>query len=379
VPIGDPGATRSRRGIGRALSRAALVAVIVYAALLAWTFLVPPRYTPHTAPLPDSFAAFLAQRLAVSAAFGVRPGSEERLVRHAPGRTREVVLYLHGFGASRGEGEWFADRVAAARGANLYYLRLPGHGTDADDHAAHDFGEYLDTAEEAFQMTSRLGDRVILVGTSTGGLLATWLAARHPDRVRAVILASPLYAFRDPMSVLITVPGGMTLIHALYGRTRDTRSADPEHRDLPGWERIWTLDQRYDALPHLDRLRRYAARPAFYDRVSAPTLLFYFYRDARHQDPTASVPAMRAAFARYGREAKRSPLDRMVAVADGAHVLLCGYVRTDKTLILRESLAFLDRAAAAEGDSERTAGPGRVTPRLASGRDVPLRAGRRRA
>jgi len=117
------------------------------------------------------------------------------------------VLYLHGFGASRGEGEWVADRVAAARGANLYYVRLPGHGTNPDDHASHGFEEYLDTAEDAFRMTETLGDRVILMGTSTGGLIATWLAARHPERVRALVLASPLYGFRDPMSALLTMPG----------------------------------------------------------------------------------------------------------------------------------------------------------------------------
>lgn len=322
--------------------------VVAFAALTAYAFLVPPAYVYPAGALPDSFETFLRQRLAASVAAGARPGTEERLVRNAPGRTREVVLYLHGFGASRGEGEYVADRVAAARGANLYYVRLPGHGTDADDHAAHGFSEYLDTAEDAFRMTERLGDRVILMGTSTGGLLATWLASRHPERVQAVVLASPVFAFRDPMSVLLTVPGGMTLIHGLYGSMRDTRGADLEHRNQPGRERVWTLDQRYDALAHLDRLRRVAARPAVYRRVSSPTLLLFYERDAQHLDPTASVPAMRAAFAEFGLDSRRSPLDREVAVADGAHVLLSEYVRTDKTLILAETLAFLDRAAAAD-------------------------------
>ena len=351
TPAGVRSGARGR--VGRIALVVAVCGVAAFAILTAQAFLVPPRYLPHAAALPDSFEVFLRQRLATSAAAGARPGTEERLVRHAPGRTREVVLYLHGFGASRGEGEWVADRVAAARGANLYYLRLPGHGTSPDDHASHGFEEYLDTAEDAFRMTETLGDRVILMGTSTGGLIATWLAARHPERVRALVLASPLYAYRDPMSVLLTVPGGMRLIRAMYGPMRDTRGTDPERRNLPGRERVWMMNQRYDALAHLDHLRRYAARPSWYRTVSAPTLMFDYYRDQEHQDPTASIPAMRAAFEQLGRGTRRSPLDRRVDVADGAHVLLSGYVRGDKALVMRETLAFLERAAKAEGDSAR--------------------------
>ncbi|MEO1224073.1 MAG: hypothetical protein AAFX92_07575, partial [Pseudomonadota bacterium] len=46
-----------------------------------------------------------------------------------------VLLYIHGFGASRGEGEYVFDRVAEKYRANTYYMRLPGHGTNKEDHA----------------------------------------------------------------------------------------------------------------------------------------------------------------------------------------------------------------------------------------------------
>jgi alpha-beta hydrolase superfamily lysophospholipase len=324
--------------------------------VLAVLALRPPPYTPRPAALPDSFETFLADRLAESRAAGVWPGAEERLVRRAPGRTPWAILYVHGFGASRGEGELVADSVSALLGANLYYLRLPGHATNLDDHARHEFDEYLDVADAAFRMTRRLGERVIVMGTSTGALLATWLAARHPDDVVALVLASPFYAFHDPTSAMIALPGGMRVIEARYGRLRDSRdSPDPERRRGPGREKTWLLVQRYAALRHLDRLRRHVARPETYARVTAPTLMFYYWRDSTHRDSTASVAAMRSAFAALGG-ARRSPLNRAVAVADGEHVLFSAHVRTDKALVFREIAAFLERLGALPAAGPRQPG-----------------------
>lgn len=314
--------------------------------MLAVLALRPPAYTPRPATLPDSFEVFLADRLAESRAAGVWPGAEERLVRRAPGRTPWAILYVHGFGGSRGEGEFVADSVAALLGANLYYMRLPGHATNLDDHARAEYHEYLDAAAEALRMAQHLGDRVLVMGTSTGALLATWLAAEHPGDVDALVLASPFYAFHDPTSVLLALPGGMSVIHARYGPIRDTReSPDPERRRGPGREKSWLLVQRYAALRHLDQLRRHVARPETYARVTAPALMFYYWRNEAHRDSTASVPAMLRAFAAFGG-ARRHPLNRAVAVADGEHVLFSAHVRTDKALVLREILTFLERLGA---------------------------------
>lgn len=325
-------------------ARKLLIATVALAALLALALVPRPlTYAPASrTPIADA-DAWAAGKVAESRALGVRPGDEERLARYAPGSTPVSILYLHGFGAARPEGEAVVDRVAARVGANTLYGRLPGHGLDdMDAHAGPAFGDYLDTVEEAFQAAKLLGDRVLLMGTSTGGLLATWLAARHPDDVAGLVVASPLYAFGDPTARLLDAPVGPLLVYALYGEVRDAGwKTDPEQRKQPGYERHWTIQQRYAAAFHLGRLRRYVARPETFEAVSAPVLLFRYYQDESTHDATADVDAMRRAFETFGGASGRHPASRLVDIADGAHVLFSEYVRSDKERIVREIDGFL--------------------------------------
>jgi pimeloyl-ACP methyl ester carboxylesterase len=299
---------------------------------------------------PATFEEFYEAQLNASRAAGVKEVAEERLVRNVPGRAREAILYIHGFGASRVEGEGVINRIAAERQANVYYLRLPGHGLDMEAHAQATYKDYLDVCETALAMMPLLGERVIVIGTSTGGLLATYLAAEHPDRVHALILASPLYDYAAPASNMLKVPGSRWLVKAVYGDVREISWADdPEDRYADGIEKYWTAPQKYEALFKLEELRSFVARDNTYERVSAPTLLLYYYKDEAHKDASVSVEAMLEALAHFGALTGPSPLNRAVAVADGNHILLSDYVRTDKDLILRETRSFFAALDAEHG------------------------------
>ncbi len=324
--------------------RGLALALFALVALLAAAWIPRPlHYTPPT-PMISDVDAWAAAKVAESQQRGVRPRNEERLLRVVAGESPVSILYLHGFGASRGEGELVTDQLAGKLRANTLYGLLPGHGLDdMDAHAAPDFDAYLDNVEESFVAARMLGERVVLVGTSTGGLLATWLAARHPDDVAALILASPFYRFADAGAALLADrPVGPLIIETAFGDVRDAGwKTDPERRKMPGYEGFWTTRQRYAALFNLARLRRYIATPETLSAVRAPTLLLYFYRDEEHQDTAASVDGMKAAFAAFGGAAGPHPQSRMVAISDGSHVLLSQYVAGDKVRILAEIEDFL--------------------------------------
>ncbi|WP_028672635.1 alpha/beta hydrolase [Saccharospirillum impatiens] len=123
----------------------------------------------------------------------------EKHVRFAnpavPAKTPLVVLYLHGFSATRQELAPIPERVAEAIGANYYGARLTGHGLDGESLGKARAGDWLKDTAEAWQIARSLGDRVIVISCSTGGTLSTWLAQQPSAQkaLAAMVLFAPNY------------------------------------------------------------------------------------------------------------------------------------------------------------------------------------------
>lgn len=96
------------------------------------------------------------------------------------------VLLLHGLGASA---RYWDRLVATVRGRRLVAPDLLGFGrSPAPPSASYDVACHL-TALEPF-----VEDGIVVVGHSTGGILAAALAASHPSPVRSLVLiAVPAY------------------------------------------------------------------------------------------------------------------------------------------------------------------------------------------
>ncbi|TVQ92213.1 MAG: alpha/beta fold hydrolase [Deltaproteobacteria bacterium] len=277
--------------------------------------------------------AFVADRRRNSLREGAWPTAAERLVRRAEGPSPIALIFLHGFGATRASGEHVVESLAESIGANSYYPLLPGHGRDPEAHASAPAEAYLATAAEALAVGCAIGERVILVGSSTGGLLSCWLAATYPDKVHAILLASPFFGFADPSAAVLQLPFGLDAVEAALGPARDARfGPDPEDRRVDGYEDHWLVEQRYRALSHLERLRGWIAQASVLQRVRCPALLLY-----TPDDQSADVPAMHWAFGCF----QPHPLSRFAPIADGHHILLSAFVRTDKEAILHEIQSFV--------------------------------------
>jgi alpha-beta hydrolase superfamily lysophospholipase len=77
---------------------------------------------------------------------------------------------------------------------------------------------WLNDTREALAIGQRLGKKVIIIGVSTGGTLATWLAARPAtEHVAAYVLISPNYAPADPMSGVLLWPWGEKIAELIIG------------------------------------------------------------------------------------------------------------------------------------------------------------------
>ena len=141
----------------------------------------------------------------------ILPGTEATIRWHAGAegeRAPVVLLVLHGFSASRQETAPLHDLLADDLGAHVLYTRLHGHGLSDGDLASGTAAHWLTDAEAAYQAARRLGDRVVISGTSTGATLALWLAAQHDNdpELAGVIMVSPNLALRNPLGELVAWP-----------------------------------------------------------------------------------------------------------------------------------------------------------------------------
>ncbi|EOQ87846.1 alpha/beta hydrolase family protein [Leptospira yanagawae serovar Saopaulo str. Sao Paulo = ATCC 700523] len=291
----------------------------------------------------ENFEAFYQNELEISKKENTKPNNEEYLIRVSEEPTPIAILYLHGFGASRGEGEEVTNKLSEYFGANTYYVRLPGHGTNIEDHLNTPFQKYLQDAEDSLIYTKELGHKTVVIGTSMGGNIATYLAAKHPELIDSLILASPFYDFDDPTAHLFRFYWGKSFIDSIKGEIRISKT-DPKDESA----KYWYLDQYYGAIQNILDLKRFMDKENPYPKVSAPTLLMYYYKSEREHDFVASINAMFAVFDSIQSGPNANAKNRLLKIEDGAHVLLSKYVKTDKALIEKEMIQFIKDTTGAE-------------------------------
>lgn len=150
------------------------------------------------------------------------PGTEERLqLFNGQPRTEWAVVVLHGFSATRQETAPLAEVVAAQLGANLFEARLSGHG-HAENPMADVLAEHwlADTAR-ALARGAELGDKLVVIGTSTGATLAAAMLDQPvADPIDTVVMISPNFAPLGAGARWLTRPAGPFLGWLIEGPTR---------------------------------------------------------------------------------------------------------------------------------------------------------------
>lgn len=302
--------------------RWALAVALVLA--LLWTLgprnaFGPHEPSPRAAPPTDvaQLDAWLAQGEATQP--HLRPDTAKRVGWHgAPGqRTPWAVVYLHGFTATRLETAPLAQHLASQLGANLFETRLTGHGADAQAMGDATVQDWLADTVEAVQVGQRLGERVLLLGVSTGATLGNWLALQPLGQaVAAQVWVSPNYGPAVKRSELINGPWGQQIALALEGEMRGQPTNDPRENNA------WT--QRYPTkalFPMMALVKQ--VRESDLSAVRTPVLVLY-----SPADQTVDANETVLAFARLG-----SPLKVLEPVAyseaTGQHVL-AGDIRAPK-------------------------------------------------
>lgn len=267
---------------------------------------------------------------------GLKPGVAAGVVWADPAHPRPTsfsLVYLHGYTASRGEMAPVPERIAAALGANVFYARLTGHGGDPDGHRTCTAADWERDALEAFQIGALLGERVIVLGTSTGGTLAAWLTLGPPAvRPTAVVLVSPNLTVKNRATELLLGPGKEWVLKALMGESLSFPPANELN------QRYWDcVHHSHSLIPMMDLVNR--TRRLDFGLWPVPALVVF-----NPADPVVDARATRRLFSRAPGELVTTEV-WTPAPGDHPHVLAGDALSPQGTDRLVElSLGFLRTA-----------------------------------
>lgn len=269
---------------------------------------------------------------------GIKPDNQARIIwadSLKKEKTKIAFLYLHGFSASQAEGDPVHKDLAKKYNANLYLARLSEHGIERGDSTMINLtaDKYEASAERALDIAEKLGDEVIVIGTSTGGTLTLFLASRHPE-IKAIILYSPCVKLYDGTAVILNKPWGLQIARLVTGGPVKRFEAESEPH-----ANYWQLHYRIEALVALQNLVSNTMKPQVFSKIKCPVFLGYYFKNESEQDNTVSVPAMLKMYDELGTPA--SSKEKMAFPDAGAHVI-ASYIRSkDWQDVERETDKFL--------------------------------------
>jgi len=266
----------------------------------------------------------------------VRPGNASKIIFNdsIPHKTEYSVIYFHGFTASGMEGDPVHRDMSKALGANLYIPRLFGHGLEEEESMLNfNNNDFWKSGKEALEVAKKLGEKVIVLGTSHGGSLA--IALGDDPSIEAMLLFGPNIAVFDPKAKLLSKPWGLQIARLVKGGNYYEWKANDEKK------KYWSTKTRLEATTHMQKFLDVKMRRSVFKKVKVPLFLAYYYKNDSLQDDVVSVPAMLKMYDQLGTPDSLKVKQAFAEVGD--HVLT-SYLSTQYyDVVTKASLAFLSK------------------------------------
>jgi pimeloyl-ACP methyl ester carboxylesterase len=312
--------------------------------LLGIYFLGPapdhPKYNPDMPVVPQDAAGLEKYIEAQESKHKLKPDNEARIIWADSGkkRTQYSVVYLHGFSASQEEGDPVHETFARTFGCNLYLARLADHGVDTTEQLLYFTADRLwNSSKEALAIGKALGDKVILISTSTGGTMALALAAQYPNDVFAMINMSPNVALRHPAAFISNNPWGLQLSRMVQGGKYYNPPFDPGVDTVADLQ-YWNKKYRLEAVTQLEELLETKMTRSTFEKVKQPCLTLYYFKSEEDQDNQVKVSAILEMNKQLGTP---DSLKVIVPVPNGGgHVLGSHIVSKDLPTVIKASQDF---------------------------------------
>ncbi|WP_375577926.1 alpha/beta hydrolase [Marivirga tractuosa] len=318
-----------------------LIAVIVVLVIIyfAGPKIKSPNFSQNLPEIPAdiiTLESWLKEKEALQN--DIKPNNQAQIIWYDEKliQTEYALVYLHGFGASHQEGSPVHKNLADSLKANLFLARQKGHGLSSEEAFKGLTAEsYMLSAMEALAIGQQLGEKIILVGTSTGAAQAIWLAAQFPELVEALVLYSPYISLKDPSNEkLVLGPWGKNLTKMVMG-------GEVNHEIRPdSVAAFWSEDYHLDAYFSLFSMISETMKPEIFEKVKCPVFMAYYYKDEENQDDVVSVPAMEEMFVQLESSNKKA----LAFPKTGNHVIASDLRSKDWIGVRDSSWSFLKSA-----------------------------------
>ena len=246
-----------------------------------------PKYNTELPELPDDLKALENYIETTEARLPVREDNQARILWQGeePKITEYSVVYLHGFAGSYRDGYPVNVEVADTLEANLYLSRWAGHGLKPSA-ALESFSPEAawESATEALVIGRKIGKKVIIMSTSTGGTLALKLAATYPDEVHALINLSPNIEDDVEGAFILNSPWGYEIAKLVsFGDHRKIQHENELARQY--WDTVYPSR----ALVDLQVLLESTMKKETFQAIETPVLTLFYRENWFEEDDHVEV------------------------------------------------------------------------------------------
>ena len=189
-------------------------------------------------------------------------------------KTPISIVYIHGFTASSEEVRPLPDKIASDLNANLFFTRLTGHGRNPSAMELCSISNWIRDLHEAIEIGSRIGEKVILLSSSTGGTISVTSALdkKLSQKILGYIFISPNFGINNKFAGMISWPFSEYWLKLILGK----KMKHKPRNDLN--KKYWTMSYPTNALIPMAKLVREVNKKD-YSTVKKPALFYFSMED----------------------------------------------------------------------------------------------------
>lgn len=310
----------------------AFIAVPIFILIVAYSVGPSPskpiwnKDLPTVPQAPSELDAYVAEQ---ESKHNIKSDNEARIIWYdsLKRKTEYSLVYLHGFSASQEEGNPVHRTFAKKFGCNLYLARMSDHGIDTTEQLLNFTADrWWKSSKEALAIGKAIGEKVIIMSTSTGGTMGLMLASNYTSEVSALINMSPNIAINEPMAWMLNKPWGLQIVRLAKGsQYSDTIPIPGVDQKLS--KQYGNSKYRLESVCQLQEMVDSKMNKKTFEKIQQPSLSLYYYKNDEEQDPTVKVSAILAMHDQLGTP---DSLKEAIAIPEaGTHVIGCHYRSQD--------------------------------------------------